>query len=166
MSCVILSTRVAPLVSGSRPPMKRGLLDRTTVIAAVPLSSVVSAAEEERLPAAAAAQLEQEYVVHPSRKDENWTTASGACTVAPYRLSIRWPYMRVQLLTGPSFVSSAPRAYNNRPRLREFLQRLRRELGWSLVPAPCSPAILVEPVTSEPGGDGRLLQLVHPALAG
>ena len=44
-------------------------------------------------------QLEDQELVHPAREDENWTTTSRSGTVAPYRLSIRWPYMRVQAPT-------------------------------------------------------------------
>lgn len=86
---VVLPALVAALVPGIGEPPKRRLLDGTAAVAAVPLSPVVAAADEERPLAAAATQLEQEYVVHPARKGENWTTASGSGTVGPYRLSIR-----------------------------------------------------------------------------
>jgi len=86
---VILSSLVAPLVLGIDQPAERGLLELATIVAAVSLSSIVAAADEERPGATAAAQLEQEYFVHPSRKDENWTAASGSTMVATYRLSIR-----------------------------------------------------------------------------
>jgi hypothetical protein len=72
---VILPTLVAALMLGIGESPERSLLDGTTSVAAVSLSPVVATADVERPPAAAAAQLEQEYVVHPARKDENWTTA-------------------------------------------------------------------------------------------
>jgi hypothetical protein len=96
---VILPALVTALVLGICEPAERRLLDGTTLVVAVSLAPVVATADVERPSATAAAQLEQQYVVHPARKDENWTTTSGPDTVARYRLSIRWPYMRVQAPT-------------------------------------------------------------------
>jgi hypothetical protein len=145
---MVLPALVAALVLGIGESSKRGLLDGTAVVAAVSLSPVVATADVERSSAAAAAQLEQQYVVHPARKDENWTTASGSGTVTPYRLSIRWPYTRVQLLTGPSFVSSAARTYSTRP---------GRANSWQLPDedhlVPWAPVILVKMAPMEAGGD-------------
>jgi hypothetical protein len=99
MRGVILPALVAPLVSGIRGPMERGLLELVAIRAAVALPSVIRPADEEPPQASPAAQLEDHEFVHPWRKDENWTTASGSGIVVSYRLSIRWPYMRVQAPT-------------------------------------------------------------------
>jgi hypothetical protein len=155
---VVLPALVAALVLGIGEPSERGLLDGTAVVAAVSLSPIVATADVERSSAAAAAQLEQEYVVHPARKDENWTTASGSGTVIPYRLSIRWPYMRVQLLTGPSFVSSAARTYSTHP---------GRANSWQLPDddylVPWAPAIPVKMAPMEAGGDSLVIARRVPA---
>jgi hypothetical protein len=71
---VILSALIAPPMLGVGEPMEAGLLELATTLAAVALSPVVAPTDEERPRAPAAAQLEE--VVHPSRKDENWTAPS------------------------------------------------------------------------------------------
>jgi len=130
---VVLPALVAALVLGIGEASKRSLLDGTTVVAAISLSSVVATADVEQPPATAAAQLEQEYVVHPKRKDENWTTASGSGTVAPYRLSIRWPYMRVQAPTWTLLRFIRAPDLQQPTWLREFLAAARRGPGGPLV---------------------------------
>lgn len=127
---VVLPALVAALVLGIGEPAQRGLLELATVVAAVPLSPIVVTADVERPSTAAAAQLEQRDLVHPARTDKNWTTASGTCTVPTYRLSIRKPYTRVQLVTGPSFVSSAARTYSTRAGYANS-PRLSDEVRWS-----------------------------------
>ena len=99
MCCVVLASLVAPLMSGIRHPPNGGLLELAAALPAVALAPVVRPADVEPPATAATIQLEDQQLVHPARKDENWTTASGPGTVAPYRLSIRWPYMRVQAPT-------------------------------------------------------------------
>ena len=99
MRGVILPALVAPLMPGIRGPMERSLLELAAILAAVTLPSVIRPADEEPPQASPAAQLEDHELVHPRRKDENWTAASGSSIVASYRLSIRWPYMRVQAPT-------------------------------------------------------------------
>ena len=84
MRSVVLPTLVAPLVSGIRGPMKRGLLEFAAVRAAVALPSVIRSTNEEPLQASPTAQLENHELVHPSRRDENWTATSGSTTVRAY----------------------------------------------------------------------------------
>jgi hypothetical protein len=64
MRSVILPALVAPLVSGIREPMERGLLERAATHAAVALPSVIRPADEEPLQASPAAQLEDHELVH------------------------------------------------------------------------------------------------------
>lgn len=126
---MVLPAFIAALVLGIGESPERRLLDGAAEVVAVPLTAVIAATDVERPSATATAQREQKYLVHPSRKDENWTTASGPSTVVPYRLSIRWPYMRVQAPTwallrfirGSDLQQPAP--------LREFLAPTRRQLG-------------------------------------
>jgi len=79
--------------------MERCLLEPAATRAAVTLPSVIRPADEEPPQASPAAQLEDNELVHPSRRDENWTAISGASTVREYWLSIRRLYMRVQAPT-------------------------------------------------------------------
>jgi hypothetical protein len=99
MRGVVLATLLAALVFRTRQPMARGLRGLSAVIAAVGLPPVVSLADVEPRHALAAAHLEENEFVHPSRKDENWTATSGASTVRTYWLSIRRLYTRVQAPT-------------------------------------------------------------------
>jgi hypothetical protein len=115
MRCMVLPPLVAPLVPGIRSSPQGGLLELAAVLAAVALAPVVRPANVEPPATAAAIQLEDQELVHPARKDENWTTASRAGTVAPYRLSIRWPYMRVQAPTWTLLRFIRGRTYRNRP---------------------------------------------------
>jgi hypothetical protein len=99
MCGVILPPLLAALVFRARKPMVRGLGEGSAVLAAVGLPPVIRTTDVELRRASAAAQLEEDELVHPSRRDENWTAPSGASTVRMYRLSIRWPYTRVQAPT-------------------------------------------------------------------
>lgn len=99
MRCVVLPTFVAPLVPGIRAPTKRGLLELAAGLVAVTLATVVRATDDEFLAAPAATQLEDNQLVHPARKDENWTATSATFTVPAYWLSIRRLYTRVQAPT-------------------------------------------------------------------
>jgi hypothetical protein len=111
MRCVILPTFVAPLVSRSRTPMNRGLLELAAGVVAVALAPVVRPTDNECLAAPAATQLEDNQLVHPARKDENWTATSATITVPMYWLSIRRLYTRVQAPTWALICFSAPRTY-------------------------------------------------------
>ena len=99
MHSVVLPALVAPLVSGIRGPMKRGLLELAAIRGAIALPSVIRPADEEPLQASSTVQREDHELVHPSRRDENWTAISGSTTVRAYRLSIHRLYMRVQAPT-------------------------------------------------------------------
>ncbi len=99
MRGVILSALVAPLVSRIREPAGRGLLGLAATIAAVALPPVIRPTNVERRRASAAAQRENNELVHPRGRDENWTPASASTTVRAYWLSIRRLYMRVQAST-------------------------------------------------------------------
>lgn len=96
---MISTAFVAPLMPSIRESMSGSLFALAAGIAAVDLSSIVGAADEERPRTVAAAQLEDIEVVHPSRRDENLTTASGPTTVRTYWLSIRRLYTRIQAPT-------------------------------------------------------------------
>jgi hypothetical protein len=71
---MVLSSLLAPLMLGIREPVLGGLLELTTAVFAVALPSVVRTANDKPLPAVAAAQFEDNELVHPSRMVENWTT--------------------------------------------------------------------------------------------
>jgi len=126
MRCMVLPPLVAPLVPGICPSPKRGLLEPATGLGAVALAPVVRPADVEPLATAAAIQLEDQELVHPARKNENWTATSSSGTIAPYRLSIRWPYMRVQAPTWAllRFIRVSDLQQPARP--REFLAASRR----------------------------------------
>lgn len=112
MRCVISATFVAPLVSRSRTPMNRGLLELATGVVAVALAPVVRSTDDESLAASAATQPEDNELVHPARKDENWTTTSVTTTVPVHWLSIRRLYTRVQAPTWALIRFSAVRTYS------------------------------------------------------
>src|SRR3954465_3334152 len=76
MRCMVLPPLVGPLVPGIRHPPQGSLLELSAVLAAVTLAPVLSPANAEPPATAAAIQLEDHELVHPARKDENWTTAS------------------------------------------------------------------------------------------
>jgi hypothetical protein len=82
---MISSTLIAPLMLGIREPAHGGLRELATGVFAVALSSVVRTTDDELLRAVAAAQLEDNELVHPSRTVENWTTTSRTATVRAYR---------------------------------------------------------------------------------
>jgi hypothetical protein len=111
MRCVILPTFVAPLVSRSRTPMNRGLLELAAGVVAVALTPVVRPTDDESFAAPAATQPEDNELVHPTRKDENWTTTSATTTVPMYWLSIRRLYARAQAPTWVLIRFPAVRTY-------------------------------------------------------
>lgn len=74
---MVLAPLVASLVPGICPSPNRGLLELAAVLAAVALAPVVRPADVEPPAASAAIQLEDQELVHPARKDENWTTTSA-----------------------------------------------------------------------------------------
>ena len=120
MRSVILAPLLAALVFRARKPMARGLRKVSTALAAVDLAPVVRSTDMEPRRALAAAQLEENELVHPSRTDENWTAASGASTVRAYWLSIRRLYTRVQAPTWTllSFIRGS--GLQEHPEPREF----------------------------------------------
>lgn len=99
MGSVIGSAFAASLMLGTRATSQRRLLETAAVLAAVALPSVVGAADVKPQRTSTALQLEHQQLVHPLRKDENWTAASRPCTVRMYQLSIRRLYTRVQAPT-------------------------------------------------------------------
>jgi hypothetical protein len=111
MRDVILPTLAAPLVSRIRPPTKRGLLEPAADLVAVTLAPVVGPTDDKSSAAPAAAQPEDNDLVHPARKDENWTATSATTTVPTYWLSIRRLYTRVQAPTWTLLRFSVLRTY-------------------------------------------------------
>jgi hypothetical protein len=111
MRRVILPTFVASSVPRIRQSTKRGLLELAAGVVAVALAPVVRPTDNEPLAAPAATQLEDNELVHPARKDENWTATSATITVPMYWLSIRRLYTRVQAPTWALIRFSAPRTY-------------------------------------------------------
>jgi hypothetical protein len=111
MRCVILPTFVAPLVSRVPQPTERDLLRYAASIVAVALAAVVRPADAEPFAATGAIQREDHELVHPARKDENWTTTSASSTVRMYWLSIRRLYTRVRAPTWTLLRFSAIRTY-------------------------------------------------------
>jgi hypothetical protein len=111
MRDVILPTLAASLVSRICPPPKRGLLELAAPVVAVALASVVGPTDDKSSAAPAAAQPEDNQLVHPTRKDENWTATSATITVPRYWLSIRRLYTRVQAPTWTLLRFSAVRTY-------------------------------------------------------
>jgi hypothetical protein len=99
MCGVVLPALLAPLVAGIRGAMECSLLALAAFRAAVALPSIIRPTDEEPLQASPAAQREDHKLVHPSRRDENWTATSGSTTVRAYWLSIHRLYMRVQAPT-------------------------------------------------------------------
>jgi len=81
---VVTPAFFAPLMLGIGEAAQSGLLELATDILAVALASVVWTTDDEPLPAVAAAQREDNELVHPSRTGENWTTASWTATVRAY----------------------------------------------------------------------------------
>lgn len=81
---VVLSALLAPLMPGIREAAQSGLPELATDVRAVALAAIVRTTDDERLPAVAAGQREDNELVHPSRTGENWTTASGTATVEGY----------------------------------------------------------------------------------
>ena len=113
MRRVILSTLVAPLVPRIPQTTKGSLLELAAGVVAVALAPVVRPTDNEFLAAPAAIQLEDNELVHPARKDENWTATSATITVPTYWLSIRRLYTRVQAPTWALIRFSAPRTYKS-----------------------------------------------------
>jgi hypothetical protein len=99
MGCMVLPSLVASLMPPIRPSLERGLLALAAVLGAVALASIVRPAHVESPAASTALQREDHELVHPARKDENWTTTSAISTVLLYWLSIRRLYTRVQAPT-------------------------------------------------------------------
>jgi hypothetical protein len=116
MSCVILPALVAPLVPRIRQPTKRGLLEPAADLVAVALAAVVAPADVKPPATSAAAQREDGQLVHPARKDENWTATSASSKVSRYWLSIRRLYTRVQAATWALLRFSAVWTYSNASR--------------------------------------------------
>jgi hypothetical protein len=108
MSRMILPPLVAPLVSRIRQPSKRGLLELAADLVAIALTPVIRSADAESPGTSAANQFEDNELVHPARKDENWTTTSATATVHAYWLSIRRLYTKVQAPTWTFLRFSAP----------------------------------------------------------
>ena len=135
---VISSALVASLVLGiGEPPLAR-LLELAAGLAAVTLTSVIRLADMELRRASTAAQLEDNELVHPARRDENWTATSAPITVPAYWLSIRRPYARVQAPTWALF---------------RFIRRL--DLQERLEPRDFSDPDPGGPLgTGDPGGSG------------
>lgn len=103
-SCSLMSNMVgaafaASLMLGTGATPQRRLLEPAAVVTAIPLPSVVGSAYAEPQRTSTAPQLEHQQLVHPTRKDENWTATSGPCMVRMYQLSIRRLYTRVQAPT-------------------------------------------------------------------
>jgi hypothetical protein len=121
---VIFPAQVAPLVPRICEPVDRPSSCLAATPVAVDLSSVITLADEELFRAQPAVPLEEHELVHPSRRDENWTAASGPITVRTYWLSIRRLYMRAQAanLGPPSFPPLSD--VQGRPQPREFLTSL------------------------------------------
>ena len=116
MSRMILPPLVAPLVSRIRQPSKRGLLELAADLVAIALTPVIRSADAESPGTSAANQFEDNELVHPARKDENWTTTSATATVHAYWLSIRRLYTKVQAPTWTFLRFSAPRTYRSASR--------------------------------------------------
>lgn len=96
---VIFATFAASLMLGTGAAPHRRLLAPAAILTAVALPSVVGSTDVKLARASSAPKLEHQQLVHPSRKDENWTVASGPYKVRLYQLSIRRLYMRVQAST-------------------------------------------------------------------
>jgi hypothetical protein len=62
---VILPAQVAPLVSSTRQPMTRSLLELAAILVAIVLPSVMMPAEVEARQASPATQLEDDEIAHP-----------------------------------------------------------------------------------------------------
>jgi len=99
MGCMVLPSLVASTVPAIGPSPERGLLAPAAVLGAVALAPIVTPADVESPAASTALQREDHELVHPARKDENWTTTSATRTVSMYWLSIRRLYTRVQAPT-------------------------------------------------------------------
>ena len=116
MRRVILPTLIASLVPRIPQPAQRGLLELAADLGAISLAPVVRPTDDESLAAPGATQLEDNELVHPARKDENWTATSATITVPTYWLSIRRLYTRVQAPTWALIRFSAVRTYKIAPK--------------------------------------------------
>jgi hypothetical protein len=82
MICVVGVPLRRPLVARAVPTMCARLLALPTDGAAVGLSTIVGAADVEHRRAPATAQLKEKVtLVHPSRRDKNWTGALASARV-------------------------------------------------------------------------------------
>ena len=113
---MVLSAPVAPLVARIPQPTERGLLEAAAGLSAVALAVVVAPADVKSPATSAATQREDIQLVHPARKDENWTATSATITVPTYWLSIRRLYTRVQAATWALLRFSAVLTYRNASR--------------------------------------------------
>jgi hypothetical protein len=87
MRRVILPALIAPLVSGIREPMARGLFELAAISAAVALPSVIRSADEEPAQASPAAQLEDHEFVH-DREGTKQTGTPGPTTAPCVLLAV------------------------------------------------------------------------------
>jgi hypothetical protein len=129
MRCVILSALVAPLVSRIPLATERALLELAAGLLTVALPPVVTPADVEPSATSVASQLEDNELVHPGRRDENWTATSASSTVSTYWLSIRRLYTRVQAPTWTLLRFSALRTYSIASRCATFLTSLPELAG-------------------------------------
>jgi hypothetical protein len=143
MGCVILPALVTSLVPRIRQPMKRGLLELAAHLIAVALATVVRPADMEPSAASGTSQLEDNELVHPARRDENWTATSASSTVSMYWLSIRRLYARVQAPTWALFRLSAVPTYRNAS---------RRATSW---PVPQIDRLMAEQLEKTSRGPAR-----------
>jgi hypothetical protein len=121
MGSMVLPSLVAPLMPPVRPSPKRGLLERAAVLGAVALAPIVRPADVEPSSASTALQREDHELVHPARKDENWTTTSASRTLWMYWLPIRRLYTRVQAPTWTLLRFSALGTYKKPSSTATFL---------------------------------------------
>jgi len=85
MGRMIGAAFAATLMLGAGAAPQRCLLEPAAAIIAIALPSIVRSADVKPQRTSTAPQLEYQQLVHPSRKDEKWTTDSGSLTVRMYR---------------------------------------------------------------------------------
>jgi hypothetical protein len=146
---VVAAALVAPLVLRVRPSTDGGLLELATDVLAVAVSSIVRAADEERPPAVAAAQLEDDELDHPPRMAENWTSTSRTATVRGYwRVHPPLVHRGLRPLPGPSLFHPVAHTYRNAPH-----GATSPTIGLMVPWSPGPPVIPVEVVPLKAGGD-------------
>ena len=129
MRRVILPTLIASLVPRIPQTTKRGLLELAADLVAIALTPVVRPTDNEPLAAPTATQLEDNELVHPARKDENWTATSAAIKV-PNVLAVHPPAVHEgpgANLGSHSFLR--PSDLQDRAEARDFLTRLPEVAG-------------------------------------